>query len=147
MADFKIQQEDNIPRRLKKLVQTYWESLFTGKIGKLKDTKIKLHVNESILPVTQTETRIPFSLRESVRAEIKEEQDTIEDVTSKATPWLSLLVIVSKPGNKIRLCIDMHNTNTAIETTRFKCSFLPARIRLMKPLHNSFSDWRPYKMF
>ena len=142
MADFKIQQEDNIPRRLKKLVQTYRQRLFTGKIGKLKDTKIKLHVNESIPPVTQTETRIPFSLRESVRAEIKnlEEQDTIEDVTSKATSWLSLLVIVPKPGNKIRLCIDMHNTNTAIETTRFKCSFLPARIRLMKPLHNSFSD-------
>ena len=142
MADFKIQQEDNIPRRLKKLVQTYRQSLFTGKIGKLKDTKIKLHVNESIPPVTQTETCIPFSLRESVRAEIKnlEEQDAVEDVTSKATPWLSLLVIVPKPGNKIRLCIDMHNTNTAIETTRFKCSFLPARIRLMKPLHNSFSD-------
>ena len=140
MAGFKIRQEDNIPKRLKKLVQTYRQSLFTGK--KVKDTKIKLHINESIPPVAQVERRIPFSLRESVRAEIKnlEEQDTIEDVTSKATSWLSLLVIVPKPGNKIRLCIDMHNTNTAIETTKFKCSFLPARIRLMKPLHNSFSD-------
>ena len=121
MADFKTQQEDNIPKRLKKLVQTYRQSLFTGKIGKLKDTKIKLHINESIPPVAQVERRIPFSLRESVRAEIKnlEEQDIIEDVTSEATPWLSQLVIVPKPSYKIRLCIDMRNANTAIKRTRF----------------------------
>ena len=93
-------------------------------------------------------------MRESVRAEIKnlEGQDIIEDVTSEATPWLSQLVIVPKPSNKIRLCIDMRNANTAIERTRFptptlddlifrlkkrsvfyktrfKCSFPPARIR------------------
>ena len=124
LADFKTQQEDNIPKRLKKLVQTYRQSLFTRKIGKLKDTKIKLRINESIPsipPVAQAERCIPFSLRESVRAEIKnlEEQDIIEDVTSEATPWLSQLVIVPKPSYKIRLCIDMPNSNTAIKRTRF----------------------------
>ena len=60
-------------------------------------------------------------MRESVRAEIKkiEEQDIIEDVTSEATPRLSRLVIVPKLGNKIRLCIDMYNTYTAIQRTSF----------------------------
>ena len=43
----------------------------------------------------------------------------IEDVTSEATPWLSQLVIAPKPGNKIRLCIDMRNASTAIERARF----------------------------
>ena len=83
--------------------------------------KIKLHINESIRLVAQAERPIPFSLRESVRAEIKnlEEQDIIEDVTPEATPWLNQLVIVPKPGNKICLCIDMRNTNTRIERTRF----------------------------
>ena len=83
-ADFKIQQEDNIPKCLRKLVQTYRQSLFTGKIGKVKDTKIKLHKNKPMPTVAQAEKRIPFLLRESLRAEIKnlEGQDTIEDVTS-----------------------------------------------------------------
>ena len=60
-------------------------------------------------------------MRESVRAEIKnlEEQDIIEDVTSEATPWLSQLVIVAKPGNKILLSTDMRNADTGIERTRF----------------------------
>ena len=58
---------------------------------------------------------------ESVCAEINslEEQDIIADVTSGAMPWLSQLVIVPKPSNKIHICIDMHNANTAIERTRF----------------------------
>ena len=121
MADFKTQQEDNIPKRFTKLVQTYRQSLLTEKNGKLKDTKIKLHINESIPPVSQAKKPILFSLRESVCAEIKnlEEQDIIEDVTSEATPWLSQLVIVAKPGNTIRLCTDMRNANKAIETIRF----------------------------
>ena len=32
LADLKTQQEDNIPKRLKKLIQTYRQSFFTGKI-------------------------------------------------------------------------------------------------------------------
>ena len=83
--------------------------------------KIKLHINEPVPIVAQAERRIPFSLRESICAEIKilEEQDIIEDVTSEATCSLSQLVIVPKPGNKICLCIDMRNANTAIERTGF----------------------------
>lgn len=70
--------------------------------------------------VAQAEKRIPFLLRESLRAEIKnlEGQDTIEDVTSQATPWLSQLAIVPKLGNKISLCIDTCSANTPIERTR-----------------------------
>ena len=64
---------------------------------------------------------MPFSLRESVRPEIKnlEEQDIIDDVTSEASPWLSQLVIVPKPANKISLRNGMRNANTAIQRTRF----------------------------
>ena len=60
-------------------------------------------------------------MRKPVLAEIKNlgDLDIIEDVTSEATPWLIQLVVVPKPGNKICLCIDMRNANTAIERTRF----------------------------
>ena len=59
-------------------------------------------------------------MRELVRTEIRnlEKQEIIEDVTSEATPWLSQFTIVVKQGNKTRLCIDMDNTNTAIDKTK-----------------------------
>ena len=45
LADFKTQEEENIPKLLRILVRTYRQSFFTGKIEKWKDTKIKLHIN------------------------------------------------------------------------------------------------------
>ena len=96
------------------------QTLFTGKIGKLKDAKIKLHINNKILPVVQAERRILFALRKKLQKEIEHlEQQDIEDITSEATPWLSQLVIVPKSDGRVRICIDMRNANTAIERTRF----------------------------
>ena len=112
---------ENVPKRLYKLIESYRPKLFTGNIGKLKDTKIKLHINKEVPPVAQAERRIPFSLRAKVKVEIEkmEQQDIIEDLTSEATPWLSQLVIVPKNNGDVRLCVDMLNANTAIERTRF----------------------------
>ena len=117
----KQSDDSKIPKRLEKLITSYWQTLFTGEIGKLKDTKIKLHINDKIPPVAQAERRIPFALRKKVQKEIEhlEQQDIIEDITSEATPWLSQLVIVPKSDGGIRLCIDMRNANTAIERTCF----------------------------
>ena len=91
LTDFKTQKEDNIPQCLGILIQTYRQSLFIEEIGKLKDTKTKLYLSELIPPVAQAERCIPFSLGESVHAEIRnlEEQIIIEYVTSEATPRLS----------------------------------------------------------
>ena len=53
-----------------RLPTSYWQTLFTDKIGKLKDTKIKLHINNKIPPVAQAERRIQFALRKKVQKEI-----------------------------------------------------------------------------
>ena len=113
--------DSKIPKRLEKLITSYRQTLFTGGIGKLKDTKIKLHINDKIPLVAQAERRIPFALRKKVQKEIEhlEQQDIIENITSEATPWLSQLVIVPKSDGGIRLCIDLRNANTAIERTCF----------------------------
>ena len=55
-----------IPKRLEKLITFYRQILFTGKIGELKDAKIKLHINDKIPPFAQAERRIPFALRKKV---------------------------------------------------------------------------------
>ena len=108
-------------QRIEPLIDKYKESLFSGKIGKLRDYKVKLHINENVAPVAQRERRIPFALREKVQKEIEqlEKLGIIEDVTGKPTPWLSQLVVVPKGEKGIRLCIDMRNANTAITCTRY----------------------------
>lgn len=41
------------------IILTQYSKVFKG-IGKLKDTTIKLHIDESVQPVKQTHRRIPF---------------------------------------------------------------------------------------
>ena len=94
--------------------------LFQG-IGKLKGTKVKLHINESVTPVAQPHRRIPFHMRKKVEAELQrlQELDIIEDVKGP-TPWVSPIVAAPKPGNpeQIRICVDMRCANKAVMRTR-----------------------------
>ncbi|CAB3993402.1 PREDICTED: uncharacterized protein K02A2.6-like, partial [Paramuricea clavata] len=62
------------------------EELFNG-VGKLKDHKVKLHIDESIPPVAQTHRRIPFHLRKQVEKKLEEmEKDDIIEKTEGPTP-------------------------------------------------------------
>ena len=120
-ANKKQFDHSKIKKSLDKLINSYGKSLFTSKIGKLKDAKIKLHINNNIPPIAQAEHRIPFALRKSVQKQIAylEQQDIIKDITSEATSWLSQVVLVPKSNCDVRLCINMRNANTAIEKTRY----------------------------
>ena len=80
--------DSKTPKRLEKLIASYRQTLFTLKIGKLKDTKIKLHINDKIPLVAQAERCTPFAFRKKVQKEIEhlEQQDVIEDITTEASP-------------------------------------------------------------
>lgn len=82
---------------------------------KLKGEPVKLHIDTSVVPVSQGPRRVPFSMLDKVENKIKEllDLDIIEEVTGPTT-WVSPVVIVNKPDNDIRLCIDMRQANTAI---------------------------------
>lgn len=115
------EESQNIPQRLKATISSFADSVFNGKIGKLKNYQVKLKINENVPPVAQRERRIPFAIREQVQAELSklEECGIIESVTDEATPWISPMVIVPKNNGKIRICIDMRAANKAIGRTRF----------------------------
>lgn len=87
-------------------------------LSKLKDYKIKLHIDPNVKPVAERHRRIPHNLRPEVEKEIQrlEQQDIIEKV-SGPTPWVSPVVIVPR-GNGIRICVDMRRPNKAIERER-----------------------------
>ena len=111
----------DVPDRLHSLIMNYEKSVFSGKIGKLKDHKVKFHIDNSIPPVAQKERRIPFALRKKVNIELErlERAGIIEDVTNLPTPWLNPLVVVPKGEEDVRICLDMRCANKAITRTRF----------------------------
>jgi hypothetical protein len=97
------------------------ENLFK-RIGKLKDTTVKLHIDETVKPVAQKQRRTPFHLRDKVANEIEKLlKDVIEKVEDTPTPWVYVSHIVTPPKKEpgaIRLCVDMREPNQAIQRER-----------------------------
>ena len=101
---------------LEELTDEY-KDRFEG-IGKMKDTLVKLHINEDVKPIQQKPRPVPFNVRDDADKELErlESLDIIEKATGP-TPWISPLVIVHKPVG-VRICIDSRVINTAIERER-----------------------------
>ena len=88
--------------------------------GKLKEFQLDLHIDKTIPPVAQPLRQIPFKMRSLVEDKIKElEKNDIIEKISGPTPWVSNVVAVPKPNNKVRLAIDMRQANNAIMRERF----------------------------
>ena len=89
--------------------------------GKLRDHQVHLHIDDTVSLAAQPHRRIPFHIRKKVEVELKElgRQDIIEHVDGP-TPWVSPVVVAPKPKNpkKIRICVDMRESNTAVKRER-----------------------------
>ena len=102
---------------VEQLVLEYAE-LFTG-LGKLKDYKVHLHIDDTIQPVAQMHRRIPFHVRKDLEAQLKADEDlgVIQPPTGP-TPWVSPVVCVPKKNGKMRVCVDIRSPNIAIKRER-----------------------------
>ena len=107
-------EKKNNEELIQKLM-TQYPKLFSGKIGKLKNVKVKLHINPKIKPVRQRRRPVSFHLRAGVTSAIQEmlKNDIIEPVNGP-TEWVSPIVPVVKPNNQIRVCTDARMLNKAI---------------------------------
>lgn len=87
-------------------LKSKYSNVFQG-IGKLKDNKLKLHIDENVVPVAQKIRKVPFSLKSKVTNKVNEllEKD-IEKVYGPTT-WVSPVVVAPKASGNIRLCVDM----------------------------------------
>ena len=101
-----------------KLLEDYAD-LFHG-LGKLKEKKVHLHIDENIPPIAQRYRRVPFHVRKDIEELIaKDEKLGVIEKADGPTPWVSPIVVVPKKGqNKIRICIDMRAANKAIKRKR-----------------------------
>ena len=103
------------------VLRVKYPAVFEG-IGKLHGHEQKLHIDESIPPVSQTYRRTPFHLRKQLDMWLDTYQadDIIEPVTDKQTDWVSGLVVAPKPRNpkEVRVCGDYRQVNQAIRRER-----------------------------
>ena len=98
-----------------------YKSCFEG-LGKLKDFQLDIPIDQNVKPVAQPMRRVPFSMRDKLEQKLNELVDL--DVIERAegpTPWISPVVVVPKPNDDIRLCVDMRQANGAIVRERHPC--------------------------
>ena len=93
-----------------------YAEVFTG-VRKLKDFQLMLHVKDDVTSVTQPIQRLQFGLRAKVDEKLLP-KDIIEEVSHNPTEWVLPLVVVPKADGDIRICVDMHRGNSAIERRR-----------------------------
>ena len=96
-----------------------YESIFPG-IGKMKDIRVKLAIDEFVTPVAQNHRSVLFHLRDKVDNDLKRLFDAgIIKPVNDTSEWVSPVVIVPKRiSDEIRLCVDMTQTNNAIKRVR-----------------------------
>ena len=111
------ENKNNLGGNVQNWLRKYPE-LFQG-IGKLKDTKIKLHIDVNVPPVAEHHRRIPFHMREKVEKEFErlEKLDIIEKVDGP-TDRVSPIVVAPRKNGDIRICVDMRKLNEAIKRER-----------------------------
>lgn len=82
---------------------------------KVKGILVKLSIDPYVKPVQQPLRRVPVSVELQVEDKLNEalQSDVIEKV-EEPSPWISPVVIIFKPNNDIRMCVDMRRANQAI---------------------------------
>ena len=85
---------------MESLVGSY-SDLFEG-LGKLKGFQVRLHVENSVQPITQPPRRVPFHVREKLEEQLlNDEKLEVIEKTEGPTPWVSPVVVVPKKEGKI----------------------------------------------
>jgi len=109
---------------------------------------VKLHINPDFQPTCQPHRRVPFHIRQKVETELQklENDDVIETITG-STPWISPIVTPPNPKDpdKVRICVDMRQANTAIQRERH---ITPTIDNVIQELNGAkvFSKLDPSKM-
>ena len=96
------------------VLQGKHSKVFDG-AGKLKDYKLKLHVDSDVTPIAQKPQRVPFALQEEVTWKVEEliAMDIVERVDGP-TSWVIPVVVAPKASGNIRLYVDMRKADQAI---------------------------------
>lgn len=97
--------------KLREEILEQYRELFTGQIGKLNTTQVKLRVKDE--PVYMKARTIPFAIKEKYETALEnlEKQGIIRKVNF--SHWASPTVPVKKPDGNVRICADYSRTINA----------------------------------
>ena len=113
---------NNLNDEFHKSIILKYPDLFSGKIGCLKDRKIKIHIKPDAKSVIQKERKVPYHLKDLIETTIDEmiRDDIIEPVSGVPTPFISCFLAVPKPNNpkEVRITLDARCINKVIERER-----------------------------
>ncbi|UYV65657.1 hypothetical protein LAZ67_3004985, partial [Cordylochernes scorpioides] len=95
-----------------------YKNIFEG-IGRLP-IEHKIRLKENATPVIAPSRKIPFSIREKVKAELErmEKLDIIEKV-EEPSEWTHPIVVVQKPSGDVRICMDPRELNKYVQRERY----------------------------
>ena len=98
----------------KEVIIERYACLFTG-VGRLEGD-VHLEIDQTAKPVQMAPRRLPIPIKDEVKRELDEmcKNGIIEPVTH-ASPWVSALLVVHKPNDKLRICIDPKYLNAALK--------------------------------
>ncbi|XP_048586200.1 uncharacterized protein K02A2.6-like [Nematostella vectensis] len=116
-------------------IKSKFTQCFDG-VGKLKGTKVKIHVDPDREPVAQPVRRLPFGYRDKVATLLErlEAEDIIESVEGVGSRWVSPIVVVPKSDGDLRMCIDFRKVNEAIIRERYP---IPTMQEMLAALNGS----------
>ena len=96
---------------------TEYNDVFKG-LGKLPGT-CHIETDETVSPIQHAPRHVPIPLKKEIKQKIEQlRKDGIISKVSQPTEWISSLVAVKKP-NKLRVCLDPRDLNTAIKRPHF----------------------------
>ena len=111
-----VSATDAPPRSLQEIIKMN-ETLFKPQLGCCNSFQATLLLREGAQPKYCKVRKLPFALKPVVGAELDrlEKEQVLEKVTH--SDWATPLVVVRKPGGKVRLCGDFKVTlNPALKT-------------------------------
>ncbi|XP_064482914.1 uncharacterized protein K02A2.6-like [Ornithodoros turicata] len=94
-------------------LRSEFDHLFSGDLGLANNVVHKVHLKPNVTPVAAKLRRLPLTLRDKVSEELPnlETKGVIERVD--VSMWISPTVVVQKPNETIRLCVDLRAPNQA----------------------------------
>lgn len=114
-----VEKQNNLDPGIKMLISRY-NHLFSG-LGEIKNFEYKICVDKSVSGYIEPCRKIPFKLQDKVKAELDsmEQQNVITKVTCP-TEWVNAFVLVKKPDNSVRICLDPRKLNKALKREHYK---------------------------
>ena len=115
-----------------------YQALASDKLVKAK-TRLESYgghkLSVDVTPVVYSARKVPHRLRDQLNTELdKMVEDGIIEAVTVPTEWVSSLVLVMKPGGKIRICLDPSSLNEAIKREHYA---IPTADEIFARLHGS----------